>query len=96
MNAQVPSDPLSVGDVGVIIRALYHPEHIGRECVVVMPLGWYKSRQDGIEIFSYKVEVDGNKFLVRPENIRKKRPPREDLTIVRWNECPWKPESLRA
>lgn len=27
-------------------------------------------------------------------SLRKKRPPRDDLQIVRWADCPWQPEKV--
>ena len=39
--------------------------------------------------------MDG-RLLVQPQYLRKKRPPREDLQIVRWADCPWQPEKVRA
>jgi len=96
MTEQVPSEVLVVGDIGIITRTVYHHENLGRECLVIMPLDWYKVQQTGEKMLSYKVELDGRTFLVRPQNIRKKRPPRKDREIVRWNDCPWQPESLRV
>lgn len=96
MTEQVPSEFLSVGDIGIITGAVYFPENLGRECVVVMPLDWYWAKQTGEKILSYKVELDGTTFLARPEHIRKKRPPREDLQVVRWDQCPWQPESINV
>jgi hypothetical protein len=31
-----------------------------------------------------------------PWQLRKKKPPREDLQLVRWSECPWQPESINV
>lgn len=96
MDSLTPEEQLNVGDVGIIIGSHYHPENIGRECVVVAPLGWYTAKQTNTDLFSYKVEFDGKRFLVRPEWIRKKRPPAKDRDVVRWADCPWQPEGVRA
>jgi hypothetical protein len=96
MPEQLPSEVLSVGDIGIITGSTYFPENVGRECVVLMPLDWYRSQQTQKLILSYKIELDGRTYLARPENLRKKRPPREDLQVVRWDQCPWQPESINV
>lgn len=97
MNAPLSSDQkLNVGDVGIIVGYKYHRENLGREAVVVAPLGWYTSKQERTKVRSYKVEIDGESFLVPPEYIRKKRPPSEDRQLVRWSECPWQPAQVRT
>lgn len=91
-----PDERLNVGDVGIIIGATFHPETIGRECVVIGALDWYRCRQDQVMRLTYRVELDGKAFLVKPEHIRKKRPPAEDRKLVRWADCPWQPESINV
>lgn len=51
----------------------------------------------------FDVEIDGRRIgssgntLSKPiTQLRKKRPPREDLQVVRWAECPWQPEQVRV
>lgn len=33
-------------------------------------------------------------WVAPPEYLRKKRPPREDLKVGRWDECPWQPAKM--
>jgi hypothetical protein len=40
--------------------------------------------------------MPGKRWSVRLERLRKKRPPVEDRKVVRWDECPWQPESLHV
>jgi hypothetical protein len=35
-------------------------------------------------------------WWVAPEFLRKKRPPRDDLQLMRWDQCPWQPESINV
>lgn len=59
------------------------------------------------EALAYNVDVPSDWYAgpfykpekgwsVRPQFLRKKRPPRDDLKLVRWSECPWQPESLHV
>ena len=33
---------------------------------------------------------------IQTKLLRKKKPPRDDLKKVTWDECPWKPASIKA
>jgi hypothetical protein len=52
---------------------------------------WWENRP------CYKVlHADGDVSLVEPHKLRKKRPPREDLKVTTWDECPWQPEEVQV
>jgi hypothetical protein len=97
MSEQSSSEQIVPGDVCVLVGLTLYSEYNGTEVTITGPLEWSRSRvvRTG-EIYEgwHYPAADG--YCYRPENLRKKKPPREDLRIVRWDECPWQPESLHA
>jgi hypothetical protein len=97
MNAPVPSEQFSIGEIAIVIAANFHPENIGQEVEIVGPLQMRYSRQTGAHIHTYRMRRgDGKEFAVHPHHLRKKRPPREDLQVMRWDQCPWQPENINV
>lgn len=97
MNDPRTSDALAVGDIAVVVSAAFHPENIGCEVEIVGPLQMRCSRQTGKYLLAYRIRRgDGKEFAAHPQHLRKKRPPRDDLKVVRWDECPWQPESINV
>lgn len=39
---------------------------------------------------------DGKTFFCQPKILRKIEPPREDLQLVCWTDCPWQPAQVHA
>jgi hypothetical protein len=97
------SETFKVGDICVFVNSRDWPEYNGEECEIIGGLALRNimvSRhgdESKLEL-SYKVRMlcDGELFGPVPDQLRRKRPPREDLQIVRWADCPWQPEGVRA
>lgn len=111
MNAQVPSDSLtfSIGEVAIFWKPGF-PNH-GKELTILSGLQWRRTMgsMDGIVREGWRYQCDAtnlvrgpysstcsNRTWVAPEYLRKKRPPRKDLQVVRWDQCPWQPESINV
>jgi hypothetical protein len=98
---QFPSETFAVGEIAVLHGLVYATEWNGVECEIIDGLDTYVVRArpwdpSGTK-FGFRVRaVDGKTGIVHPRNLRKKRPPRDDLKIVRWDECPWQPESINV
>ena len=99
MSEQLPSD-LRVGDVAVWQNCTVNLWHNGVETTVIKGPGMLGyTDYDGTHRTEYGYHVqdsDGSIWFARPSNLRKKRPPREDLQLVRWDECPWQPENVNV
>lgn len=96
------SDPVfDVGEVAIFICDR-SPEYSGCEVTIVEPIAhqqWIAI--DTGEIHSgYAYGVRGpwpdGVWAVRSMYLQKKPPLREDLRIVRWDECPWQPAGVNA
>lgn len=111
MSEQVPSDTLtfSIGEVAIFWSpgSVNH----GKEVTILSGMQWRRTRgwMDGIVREGWRYECDttnltagpyrstcSNKCWVAPERLKKKRPPRKDLEITRWDQCPWQPESINV
>lgn len=44
----------------------------------------------------YGEQSPGTGWCERPRDLRKKRPPAEHLKVVRWDQCPWQPETINV
>ncbi len=96
-NTQLASEQFAVGEIAMVIAARFHAENIGQEVEIIGPLQMHYSRQRGKYIRAYTMRRgDGEEFVVHPHHLRKKHPPREDLQVTRWSECPWQPESINV
>lgn len=109
MNAQVPSDEqasdsmFSPGELAVYTRAGWG------DCTVTIVrryIGPRRCRVTGLDEWcdGYLVageSIQGNEqwplvAAARISELRKVPPPREDLRLVRWDQCPWQPESINV
>lgn len=100
-DAHPTSETFAIGEVAVMHSLIYLPELNGLECEIIdglhthpaKPRPWNPSGKK----YGYRVRTaDGKTAIVDPRNLRKKRPPRDDFKVVRWDECPWQPESINV
>lgn len=96
-------EKFKVGDE-VIIWMPETPIHM-QEAVVTggYALRTYKNEDGSVSriAYGYKVEVaalgkapKGTGWGATHDQLRKKPPPRDDLALVKWFECPWQPKML--
>jgi len=104
MTTQRTPEEFAVGEVALYWRP-GSPSHL-REVTIVGPLKeeYVHDVRDGSLKYEmvYAIEgipgtpPSGKAWCAPPEYLRKKKPPREDLQVVRWSECPWQPQQVRA
>lgn len=91
-------DIFAVGEIAIMVNAQILVQYNGVECEVLKGPGMMRQRQKDnsiVLIHGYSVRAaDGEIFAVEPHKLRKKKPPREDLKVVRWDQCPWQPETI--
>lgn len=89
-----------VGEVAIYWRPDINVPRNGEECVIVAPLAVGKMNDwrllGHIEAARYLIKFAGDsvEYAAQPHELRKKPPKREDLQIVRWDQCPWQPEKI--
>lgn len=93
MNDERTSDErFAIGEVGILtVSGNAGPK--GGEVTVVGELRMIRGD------WCYPVDVKnawGLPIMVERQNLRKKRPPRDDLKLVRWDQCPWQPEKVHG
>jgi hypothetical protein len=49
-----------------------------------------------IDIQGVGTRTGGELHFAFADELRKKRPPRDDLKLVRWSECPWQPQTVNS
>jgi hypothetical protein len=87
---------LSIGDVCEIIEtSWYYAKYQGTECVIV-DFAADVERCGKIHYDCHVKLCDGKVLAAQRRILRKKKPPREDLKLVRWDQCPWQPESINV
>jgi hypothetical protein len=96
-------DIFHVGEIAI----LWMPgvDDHGRELVITTELQFgpfYDMNDDRMHfgpfyiVEGYNEESPGTGWCEQPCNLRKKRPPGEDLKVVRWDQCPWQPETIHV
>lgn len=88
-----------VGEVAVYIGRA--PRRRGTECVINTPLAMVTCYEIPLREVNTKPRYsvtfqDGHKVYAQSSKLRKKKPPREDLQVVRWADVPWQPERMKA
>lgn len=90
MNAPSSDGNLQVGDRVVVVR-------------VTLPQWHYYIGTCGVVIHTFsngdstvRLDLDGKEHIAAPGYVRKIQPPREDLKVVRWDQCPWQPERIHG
>jgi hypothetical protein len=96
MTEQVTSEEFAVGEIAVLIYSRYGRTDGPVDCLVVGSLIPRLNTTTELPETGYAVEVAGVVYLALPEQLRKKRPPRDDLKVTRWDQCPWQPESINV
>lgn len=83
------SESFSVGEIVLVVGATRHPENIGQEMTVVRPYGMRRASDTGAEFMGYGIErADGVRFAVRPQHIRKRRPPQDWVKLCHLTDLP--------
>lgn len=92
MNAPSSETHFDVGEIAIAVNSV-EGRIDGSEVEVTHPYGLYL-HCSGEMVMAYVVEHEGCQYLARPWQLRKKKPPREDLQVTRWDQCPWQPETI--
>lgn len=99
------ADKFEIGEIAILQNC--GPAHNGRECVVIGPLvqrlAYIKpfNRSEIFTMLCYEVEIDAKVRLVPPKQLRKKKPPQDDIDSdenvnlkTSWKNCIWKPSEI--
>jgi hypothetical protein len=110
-STQAPShlapEKFDIGEVAIWVKP---GPNFGKELTVISSLQFVRTVDGGTgevtDGWRYEIDAPGfvqglhvstvKRLFAEPEYLRKKRPPRKDLTIVRWADCPWQPESINV
>jgi hypothetical protein len=101
MNEPLTSDQrFALGEIAIVAHPRFHPEHTGMECQIIGELRLRKGiDSDGSSFCEPRYQIqypNGAIYTAQPCQLRKRRPPRQDLEIVRWDQCPWQPKQVRT
>lgn len=97
------TNELSIGDVCIVVGCVMYPECNGREVTIIGPSqpGPYRCIKTGNVFMDHRWPTSdpdefGMPVYYSERNLRKKKPPREDLQVMRWDQCPWQPEKIHV
>jgi hypothetical protein len=93
MTDVIPTEQhLAIGDLCEIVESprIVLREYIGMQCTLIEFISPDEYGQD------CKIRVGMQVIRAGLCVLRKVRPPREDLKVTKWDECPWQPESLHV
>jgi hypothetical protein len=94
------SETFKVGEVAIYNRpcSVWHSSEV--EIVGLLELTLWNDPILNVKgespCYECRNPVYGLLFVAEPHELKKKRPPRDDFQIVRWADCPWQPEKVRA
>lgn len=90
-------------EVGEIATVRSEGRYNSTECAIIGPFALYtaKRREGGrvhiVRTAGYDATLcDGVRVVIEPKNLRKKKPPQQDTATGSWDECPFKPASMRT
>jgi hypothetical protein len=94
------SETFAIGEVAVLCNLTILTHRNGLEVEIIGGLEnrpAIRTNGDHVVILGYEVrDPTGEITITAPHRLRKKRPPRNDLQVVRWDQCPWQPETINV
>lgn len=94
-------DKFEIGEIAIITLSsvlssnAQNAQYNGEECEIIGGLQDRLAKDtntlEARTITAYRIRVlcDNAIFVAEPQWLRKKRPPRKDLEVVRWSDIPW-------
>lgn len=100
MDSMTSNQMFAVGEIAIAAGDPGNP-YFGTDVLIVGPQEFgvveYVSSGRIAEGWFYRVRThDGKTWSASNEDLRKKKPPRDDLKVIRWDECSWQPESIHV
>lgn len=92
----LPSETYDIGEIAILAYSRYGRVEGPVECMITGRLQPRLNNRTREYEIGYAANVNGMEYIALPAQLRKKRPPREDLQVARWDECPWQPESIHV
>lgn len=89
-------EPFKLGDICIVISASAHYAHlVGREVTIRSALTQHLTTNRMVKS-GYSIDLDEPTkaplgWFAPHHCLRKKEPPRDDFSVVRWSECVWQP-----
>ena len=87
-----------VGEIAIIHGLVHKPQHNGMECTIVAlprPTEWVNEEGRLTSAGHYRIHRNGYYEVtqIRPENLRKKRPPQSREPVSTWDDViVWRPK----
>lgn len=95
------TETFKVGEIAIMVDLRLWPEYNGCECEIIggLEMREFWSDRDhtrhGYGVRYRGRAADGRTMAIRPENLRKRKPPREELGD--WELIPWqRPTAVKA
>lgn len=85
----------AVGEIAEIVYSRYERGQ-GMECTIVAPLRLRRNTITALIEDCYVIEVEGEKYCALPDQLRKKRPPQDWMSLCHLDEVPAEPRELET
>jgi hypothetical protein len=91
------AEKFEIGEIAVLIGTVNFHEYLGQDVEIIGGLEMRniytsRDRMESYDALRYLVITsNGHRLAVRPEYLRKKRPPPQRQELGEWELCPWKP-----
>jgi hypothetical protein len=97
-DSQLTKETLSTGDIVICVPVGLWSDGMEATIIGTAAGSRFSDNRSGsgylIEIGGRRLGPTGRRILRFANELAKKKPPREDLQLIRWDTCPWQPEEI--
>lgn len=103
------TENFEIGEIAIVVKTIWDHARLGTECEIIAPLAYRSVREENnkttynVNCYRVKYEGDGAVRHMEPWQLKKKKPPQDDLDSddnvnlkTSWKNCIWNPTKIKV